>query len=66
MTLVEAMKHMRQAGFLQAKEDRSRFYRDIEDMLGEADLDLNDYTPNTQTGEIVQNHSAPSAHFHCS
>jgi len=65
MTLVEALMQMRQGGFLQAKEDRSRFYRDIEDMLAEAELDLNDYTPNARTGEIVQNHPAPSAHFHC-
>lgn len=65
MTLVEALNHMRQAGFLQARESRSRLYRDIEDMLREAELDLNDYTPNPVAGEIVQNHPAPSAHFQC-
>ena len=65
MTLVEAMMQMRQAGFVQAREDRSRFFRDIEDMLDEAGLDLNDYTPRPKSGEIVQNHPAPSCHFSC-
>jgi hypothetical protein len=65
MTLVQAMMQMRQAGFVRAREDRSRFFRDIEELLDEAELDLNDYTPKPKTAEIVQNHPAPSCHFCC-
>ncbi len=65
MTLVEALNVMRQAGFLQAKDTHSRFFKDIEELLFEAALDLNDYTPKINTGEIVQNHQNPSAHFQC-
>ena len=65
MTLAQAMKHMQEAGFIQAKETRSRFFRDIEDLLAEAEFDLNDYTPRPQTGEIVQNHPKPSSHYNC-
>ncbi len=66
MTLIEAIKTMRQAGFIQAKDTHSHFFRDFEDLLPEAALDLNDYAANVQTGEIVQNHSSPSNHYQCS
>jgi hypothetical protein len=65
MTLVEALNVMRQAGFLQAKDTHSRFFKNIEEVLKEAAQDLNDYTPNTRTGEIVQNHRNPSAQYQC-
>jgi len=65
MTLVEALNTMRQAGFTQAKDTHSRFFKDIEELLPEAALDLNDYTPKINTVEIVQNHPTPSAHFQC-
>jgi hypothetical protein len=65
MTLVEALNVMRQAGFLQVKDTHSRFFKDIEELLTEAKLDLNDYTPNIHTGEIAQNLPNPSAHYHC-
>ncbi len=65
MTLVEALNVMRQAGFIQVKDTNSRFFKDIEELLPEAALDLNDYTPNVHNGEIVQNHRNPSAHFQC-
>ena len=65
MTLVEALNVMRQAGFLQAKDTHSRFFKDIEELLPEAKLDLNDYTPKINTGEIVQNHRTPSAQYQC-
>jgi len=47
MTLVEALKTMRKAGFIQAKDTHSRFFKNIEELFVEAELDLNDYTPNT-------------------
>ena len=65
MTLTQALVEMRQAGYLQAKEDRCRFFKEIDVLLAEAELDLNDYTPNVKTGEIVQNHPAPSTHYSC-
>jgi len=65
MTLVEALNVMRQAGFIQVKDTHSRFFKNIEEVLKEAKLDLNDYTPNTHTGEIVQNHRNPSAQYQC-
>ena len=65
MTLVEALNVMRQAGFTQAKDTYSRFFKDIEELLPEAKLDLNDYTPKINTGEIVRNLPNPSAHFQC-
>jgi len=65
MTLTEAMKTMQQAGFLQARDSHSRFFKDIEKLLFEAKLDLNDYTPKVQTGEIVQNHPIPSVYYQC-
>jgi len=65
MNLVEALNTMRQAGFIQVKDTHSRFFRDIEELLKEAALDLNDYTPKITTGEIVQNHQKPSAHYQC-
>ena len=65
MTLVEALNVMRQAGFLQVKDTHSRFFKDIEEVLPEAKLDLNDYTPKINTGEIVQNHQTPSAQYQC-
>ena len=65
MTLVEALNVMRQAGFLQVKDTHSRFFKDIEELLPEAKLDLNDYTPNIHTGEVVQNLPNPSAHYQC-
>jgi len=66
MTLVEALKTMRESGFLQIKDVHSRFFKDIEELLPEAKLDLNDYTPNARTGEITQNHPNPSVHYQCS
>jgi hypothetical protein len=65
MTLVEALNVMRQAGFIQVKDTHSRFFKNIEEVLKEAKLDLNDYTPNTHTGEIAQNHRTPSAQYQC-
>lgn len=65
MTLIEALTTMRQAGFIQAKDSHSRFFKDIEELLFEAKFDLNDYTPKVQTGEIVQNHPNPSVHYQC-
>lgn len=65
MTLVEAFHEMRQAGFIQAKDRHSHCFRDIDEWLGEAELDLNDYTPRPQAGDIVQNHSRPCNHFEC-
>ena len=65
MNLTEAIKTMQKAGFIQAKDPHSRFLRDLEEFLPEAELDLNDYTPNVQTGEITQNHPNPCTHFHC-
>jgi len=65
MTLVEALKTMRQAGFVQVKDAHSRFFKDIEELLSEAKLDLNDYTPNIHTGQIVRNPPNPSAHYQC-
>ncbi len=66
MNLVEAIQTMRQAGFIQAKDQHSHFFKNLEELLPEAELDLNDYTPNTRTGEITQNHPHPSMHFQCS
>lgn len=65
MTLIEAIKTMQKAGFIQAKDPHSRFLRDLEELLVEAKLDLNDYTPNVRTGEIVQNHPNPSVNYQC-
>jgi hypothetical protein len=65
MTLIKAIETMREAGFIQAKDAHSRFFRDLDELLPEAKLDLNDYTPNVQTGEIAQNHPKPSAHYQC-
>ena len=66
MTLREALDTMWQAGFRQVKDRHSRFPRDIAELLPEASWDLNDYTPDPQTGEIRQNHSHPCNHFLCS
>jgi hypothetical protein len=65
MTFVEALNAMRQAGFMQVKDTHSRFFKDIEEVLREAALDLNDYTPNVRTGEIVQNPPNPNTHYQC-
>ena len=66
MTLQEALRVMSQAGFRQVKDRYSRFPRDIGDVLPEAACDLNDYTPDPQTGQIRQNHQHPCNHFVCS
>ena len=65
MNLVEALNVMNQAGFTQVKDTHSRFFKNIEEVLREAVLDLNDYTPNIRTGEIVRNPPNPSAYFYC-
>ena len=66
MTLVQALQVMLDAGFTQVKDDYSRFPKQIVDVLGEAALDLNDYTPEPETGKIVQNHDTPCYHLVCS
>ena len=66
MTLVEAFQAMLKAGFTQVKDQHSRFPTEICDQLNQARWDLNDYTPDLQTGQIVQNHDRPCNHFVCS
>ncbi len=66
MTLVEALHTMRRAGFTQVLDRHSHFPKEIEDVLGEADLDLNDYTPRPDHADIIQNHPHPCNHYVCS
>ena len=66
MTLVQALQVMLDAGFTQVKDGYSRFPKQIIDVLEEAKLDLNDYTPDPQTGRINQNHDTPCYHHVCS
>ena len=66
MTLVQALRAMREAGYRQVLDRHSHFPKDIENVLEEADRDLNDYTPDPATGEIAQNHERPCNHFQCS
>jgi len=66
MTLIEALQVMQNAGYTQVLDEHSRFPRDIAAWFDEAKLDLNDYIPDPETGEIRQNHPTPSNYFICS
>ncbi|HUS92800.1 MAG TPA: hypothetical protein VM695_13160 [Phycisphaerae bacterium] len=66
MTLTEALEAMLEAGFTQVQDNHSRFPKDIRDVLGQAQWDLSDYTPDPATGHIAQNHDRPCNHFVCS
>lgn len=65
MTLYEALQTMSAAGYTQVKDDFSHLPHDIAEWLEQARWDLNDYTPNVETGEVVQNHDRPCNHFLC-
>ena len=66
MTLYEALQTMFAAGYTQVRDDYSHRPHDIHEWLKQARRDLNDYTPDVETGRIVQNHDRPCNHFVCS
>lgn len=65
MTLYEAFQVMLRAGYTQVSDRHSHFPKDIRDAFREAQLDLSDYTPDVDSGEIRQNHPRPSNHYRC-
>jgi hypothetical protein len=65
MTLYEAFQVMLRAGYTQVNDRHSHHPKDIRDVFREAQLDLSDYTPDVESGEISQNHPRPSNHYRC-
>lgn len=65
MTLVEAFRVMKEAGYTQALDRYSRFARPILDWMEEARNDLGDWTARPDKGLIEQNTPRPTNDFRC-